>query len=127
MDPKFWSDTSSRAGWYKYRPNPALGGDLGPCFDLSVLKEENLYRMYFSWRPKQSIALSESLDGLSYHGHDLTILFDRHGLRYGMGPGFQVQVDGRVAASSAQLAPLAFRLDAPGSDLNRDNGGEFRI
>lgn len=51
-------------GWIKYANNPILGGDLGTIFDVSVLKtEEGIYRMYCSWRPQKSIALSESSDG----------------------------------------------------------------
>ena len=58
------SDTS--AGWAKYSQNPVLGGKLGTCFDVAVLKEGNTYRMYFSWRPKKSIALTESADGIHW-------------------------------------------------------------
>jgi predicted GH43/DUF377 family glycosyl hydrolase len=46
--------------------NPVLGGDLGTCFDISVLKEGDIYRMWFSWRPKKSIALVESKDGVQW-------------------------------------------------------------
>jgi predicted GH43/DUF377 family glycosyl hydrolase len=44
-----------------------LGGDLGTCFDISVLREGNTYRMWFSWRPKKSIALVESQDGVHWN------------------------------------------------------------
>jgi predicted GH43/DUF377 family glycosyl hydrolase len=54
------------AGWVKYPKNPVLGGDLGTCFDISVLKEGDTYRMWFSWRPKKSIALVESKDGIKW-------------------------------------------------------------
>jgi beta-1,2-mannobiose phosphorylase / 1,2-beta-oligomannan phosphorylase len=54
----------TRSGWRKYASNPMLGGALGTCFDVSVLKEEDRYRMWFSWRPLRSIALSESCEGL---------------------------------------------------------------
>ncbi len=56
----------SSAGWCKYDKNPVLGGELGTCFDVSVLDEGNIYRMYFSWRPKRSIALVESQDGIHW-------------------------------------------------------------
>jgi predicted GH43/DUF377 family glycosyl hydrolase len=52
------------AGWVKYAKNPVLGGGLGTCFDVSVLHDGDTYRMWFSWRPRQSIALVESKDGL---------------------------------------------------------------
>ena len=54
------------AGWVKHPRNPVLGGDLGTCFDVSVLKEGGKYRMWFSWRPKKSIALVESQDGVQW-------------------------------------------------------------
>ena len=37
-----------------------MGGKYGTCFDISVLKEGDTYRMWLSWRPKKSIALVES-------------------------------------------------------------------
>jgi predicted GH43/DUF377 family glycosyl hydrolase len=55
------------AGWAKHPGNPVLGGDLGTCFDVSVLKEGGTYRMWFSWRPKRSIALVESSDGVHWN------------------------------------------------------------
>lgn len=54
------------AGWVKHPRNPVLGGDLGTCFDVSVLKDGGIYRMWFSWRPKKSIALVESEDGVGW-------------------------------------------------------------
>lgn len=57
-------ETSAR--WVKYAQNPVLGGNLGTCFDISVLKEGETYRMWFSWRPKKSIALVESKDGIEW-------------------------------------------------------------
>ncbi|HEY5911823.1 MAG TPA: family 43 glycosylhydrolase [Verrucomicrobiae bacterium] len=54
------------SGWEKYKGNPVIGGKYGTCFDVSVLKESEGYRMWLSWRPKQSIALVESEDGLKW-------------------------------------------------------------
>jgi beta-1,2-mannobiose phosphorylase / 1,2-beta-oligomannan phosphorylase len=54
------------AGWAKSPRNPVLGGDLGTCFDVSVLKDGDTFRMWFSWRPKKSIALVESRDGIAW-------------------------------------------------------------
>jgi predicted GH43/DUF377 family glycosyl hydrolase len=54
------------AGWVKSPMNPVLGGDLGTCFDVSVLKEGDAYHMWFSWRPRKSIALVESKDGIEW-------------------------------------------------------------
>ena len=54
---------STAGAWVKYPGNPVMGGKYGTCFDISVLKEGATYRMWVSWRPKQSIALVESKDG----------------------------------------------------------------
>jgi beta-fructofuranosidase len=54
------------AGWFKSPANPVLGGKLGTCFDVSVLKEDGKYRMWFSWRPRKSIAMVESRDGVHW-------------------------------------------------------------
>lgn len=55
-----------KSGWVKYEGNPVLGGELGTCFDISILKEDGKFRMWFSWRPKESIALVESIDGIHW-------------------------------------------------------------
>jgi predicted GH43/DUF377 family glycosyl hydrolase len=59
-------DAQTVAGWVKYDKNPVLGGALGTCFDIAVLRKGGKYRMWFSWRPKQSIALTESENGLTW-------------------------------------------------------------
>src|SRR4051794_2335071 len=58
------STTETTAGWAKSPKSPVLGGDLGTCFDVSVLREGVTFRMWFSWRPRKSIALVESKDGI---------------------------------------------------------------
>lgn len=58
--------SETRAGWVKHPGNPVLGGKLGTCFDVSVLKDGDSYCMYFSWRPKKSIAVVESQDGMRW-------------------------------------------------------------
>jgi len=55
-----------KSGWVKYEDNPVLGGELGTCFDVSLLNENGRFRMWFSWRPKKSIALVESNDGIHW-------------------------------------------------------------
>jgi beta-1,2-mannobiose phosphorylase / 1,2-beta-oligomannan phosphorylase len=54
------------SGWVKYVGNPVLGGQYGTCFDVCVLNETGTYRMWVSWRPKKSIALTESTDGIHW-------------------------------------------------------------
>jgi len=67
------STDGTTAGWRKYEENPVLGGDLGTCFDVSVLKEKNTYRMWFSWRPKRSIGLVESPDGTHWSKPEIVL------------------------------------------------------
>jgi predicted GH43/DUF377 family glycosyl hydrolase len=54
------------SGWKKSEHNPLIGGALGTVFDIAVLHEDGKYRMWGSWRPKQSLALFESADGVSW-------------------------------------------------------------
>ncbi len=58
--------TGTRGGWVKHEANPVLGGKYGVCFDISVLQKEDVYRMYFSWRTKKSVAVTDSRDGLEW-------------------------------------------------------------
>src|SRR5262245_4169813 len=59
-------DAQTAAGWVKSKKSPVLGGPLGTCFDVAVLREGGRYHMWFSWRPKKSVALTESEDGLTW-------------------------------------------------------------
>lgn len=57
-------DTKSQ--WTKYSGSPVLGEKYGTCFDISMAKDNGIYRMWFSWRPKKSIAVVESSDGINW-------------------------------------------------------------
>ena len=46
------------------------------------------------------------LDRVSYHGHDLTIVWDRTGSHYHLGPGLRILVDGVQVGHSPSLQPL---------------------
>ena len=53
--------------WVKHESSPVLGGDdLGTVFDVSVLKVGDTYKMYSSWRPERSVAVSTSSDGINW-------------------------------------------------------------
>ena len=56
----------TQGGWEKHPANPLLGGDLGTCFDISMLAEEDRLLMYFSWRDCHSIAPCTSKDGIHW-------------------------------------------------------------
>ena len=50
------------------------------------------------------------LDGIVYHEHVLTILWDETGLRYGQGLGLTLLVDGRRVANRSTLGKLVYKL-----------------
>ncbi|WP_406601750.1 MGH1-like glycoside hydrolase domain-containing protein [Lentzea sokolovensis] len=52
-----------------------------------------------------------AVENVPYHGHNLTVLWDRDGSRYGKGAGLRVWVDGRLTHTQAGLA--AVRLTIP--------------
>jgi len=67
-------EKGGKTGWVKYENNPVLGGaELGTVFDIFVLKEENQYIMYSSWRPKRSIAVSTSSDGKNWTAPEIVL------------------------------------------------------
>jgi hypothetical protein len=51
-----------------------------------------------------------ALDGLPYHGHVLTIMYDRDGTRYHRGAGLQVFCDGEPIAHAGKLQELRVEL-----------------
>jgi hypothetical protein len=50
------------------------------------------------------------LDGVAYHGRNLTVIWDRSGARYGQGKGLSVLADGRLLARSDRLGKLSAQL-----------------
>jgi hypothetical protein len=50
------------------------------------------------------------LDRVSYHGRNLTILYDRTGQQYGLGPGLHVYADEVEVATSDRLEQVCGRL-----------------
>jgi hypothetical protein len=50
------------------------------------------------------------LDNVLYHGHTLTILWDKTGEKYGKGMGLTLFIDGKKAAHSPTLARIANQL-----------------
>lgn len=60
-----YSETNGR--WKKYGGGPVLGGpDMGTCFDVFTLEDRGEYRLYFSWRPKESLAVVTGTDGVHW-------------------------------------------------------------
>jgi Glycosyl hydrolase family 65, C-terminal domain len=50
------------------------------------------------------------LDRVRYHGHLVSILYDKTGKHYGKGQGLQVFIDGKQVASSPRLTRLRGRI-----------------
>lgn len=50
------------------------------------------------------------LDGVKYHGHMLTVIWDKDGSRYGRGTGLQILANGKPIASSSQLERITGKL-----------------
>jgi predicted GH43/DUF377 family glycosyl hydrolase len=63
----------TNADWVKYSGNPVLGGSLGTCFDICVLKVAEGFRMWFSWRPQKSVARTDSPDGIHWSKPEIAI------------------------------------------------------
>lgn len=51
-----------------------------------------------------------ALDDLSYHGHNVSVIWDKDGKRYGRGEGLSLFVNGKKVASSPRLGPLTAKL-----------------
>ena len=61
----------------KYEKNPVFGGgEIGTVFDVYVTREDNLYRMDFSWRSKKACAVAFSQDGIHWSKPEITLAND---------------------------------------------------
>lgn len=62
----------------KYKYNPVYGNkELGTCFDVYVTRENGKYRMDFSWRAKDALAVAFSDDGISWSEPVITLPADK--------------------------------------------------
>jgi hypothetical protein len=53
------------------------------------------------------------LDRVPYHGHELTVIWDRDGKKYNRGAGFQLLIDGQRVAHSRKISKLEAVLQPP--------------
>ena len=60
------------------------------------------------------------LENVSYHGHLVTILYDRDGSHYHKGAGISAYVDGQVALAAAPLGRQSVAISAPVMDPGPD-------
>src|SRR5579862_7149428 len=68
---KFTASGSSPSRWVPYASNPVLPDAdhqdyLGTVFDVSVIHDEGVWKMYSSWRRNGSISFSTSYDGFTW-------------------------------------------------------------
>jgi len=52
-----------------------------------------------------------AMDGLPYHGHMLTILWDETGKHYGKGRGLRLMIDGKTVAERKDIGPLEATIE----------------
>ena len=64
--PAGYSNDDTAAGWQKYKGNLVIGGKYGTVFDVCVLQEDEHFLLWGSWRPKKSLVLFESTDGINW-------------------------------------------------------------
>lgn len=57
--------TGTTAGWKKAK-YPLFEPALNTMFDSYVIKEDGIYKMWFSWRPTKSIMYTTSTDGIHW-------------------------------------------------------------
>lgn len=54
-------------GWKKHDgEKPLFGGAMGTVFDCYVIVEDGLYKMWYSWRPTNTIVYATSTDGIHW-------------------------------------------------------------
>jgi hypothetical protein len=56
-----------------------------------------------------------ALENVPYHGHNITVLWDRTGAQFRQGKGLHVYVDGRLAATSPVVREMSVPLAGPGA------------
>ena len=50
------------------------------------------------------------LDNVKYHGHILTIVWDKYGTKYGKGKGFRIYIDGKQKKKGKRLEYIKTKL-----------------
>jgi predicted GH43/DUF377 family glycosyl hydrolase len=69
----------TNGGWRKHPASPVLGDPAtGTCFDVSVMRRGDAYLMYFSWRPRKSLALVAGRDGVAWSQPRIVLGPDPH-------------------------------------------------
>lgn len=58
------------------------------------------------------------LENVPYHGHLITVLYDKTGSRYGQGAGFKIYENGNLIHSQATIGQVTLPISAPNIDHN---------
>lgn len=57
-------------------------------------------------------------ENIPYHGHNITVLYDRDGSRYQAGSGLQIYVNGELSARRNGVGPMQVTIPSPIKYLN---------
>jgi len=68
-----------------------------------------------------------ALEDVSYHGHSVTILWDREGNRYNQGEGLVLLVDGEKVASSPEVGRLTAKIKPAGEYPEPEKPHNFAV
>ncbi len=68
-----------------------------------------------------------ALDGVAYHGHELSVVWDRDGSRYGRGPGLTVLLNDRAVANSPSMQRIVAPIDSPSLSEGLDRPSNFAV
>lgn len=69
--------TNKMENFKKYENNPIMGSEeTGSLYDVYITRDENRYRMDFSWRTRRSCAVAFSDDGIHWSEPQITLAYD---------------------------------------------------
>ena len=68
-----------------------------------------------------------ALENAPYHGHNVTVLWDRTGAHYGQGKGLRIFIDGNLAAARASLSPVKLAVPSPLTQSNSCGLVDFAV
>ncbi len=68
-----------------------------------------------------------ALENAPYHGHNVSVIWDRTGARYGQGRGLRVYVDGKLAAHRATIGTVTLAVPAALTQSNKCGLVDFAV
>lgn len=85
-------------------------------------QKEDVFQINPLMLPSWSYFLVENIP---YHGHNITVLYDRDGSRYQVGSGMQIFVNGVSAARQDQVGPMRVSIPSPIKYPNYDGANKM--